>query len=154
MAAVEIISYTPELQSRFEQINKEWVEQYFTLEPFDREQLERPDEQIIAKGGAILFARENDEIIGTVGLVKTQEEGVYELIKMGVLPKARGKKIGLRLVEAMLVKAKEMGGKKVVLYSSSKLAAALHIYQQAGFVTLQPECGKYERCDVKMEKLL
>jgi N-acetylglutamate synthase-like GNAT family acetyltransferase len=154
MTSIEIIPYAPELQSSFEQINKEWVEQYFTLEPFDQEQLEHPDEQIIAKGGAILFARENDEIIGTVGLVKTQEEGVYELIKMGVLPKARGKKVGLRLVEAMLAKAKEMGGNKVVLYSSSKLAAALHIYQHAGFVTLQPECGKYERCDVKMEKLL
>jgi ribosomal protein S18 acetylase RimI-like enzyme len=55
------------------------------------------------------------------------------------------------LVKAILEKAKEMGAKKVVLYSNSKLEAALNIYRKFGFRELVPECGKYLRCDIKME---
>jgi len=150
METIEIISYSPDLQSVFEQINKEWIIQHFSLEPFDVMQLENPEKHILSKGGAILFAKEGEEIIGTVGLVK-MEEGVYEMIKMGVRPKAQGKKVGQMLVKAILEKAQEMGAKKVVLYSNSKLEAALNIYRKFGFSELLPECGKYLRCDIKME---
>lgn len=150
METIQIIDYSPEFQHAFEQINKEWVIQYFSLEPFDIMQLENPEAHILSKGGAILFAKEGEEIIGTVGLVK-MEEGVFELIKMGVRPKAQGKKVGQMLVKAILEKAKEMGAKKVVLYSNSKLEAALNIYRKFRFRELVPECGKYQRCDIKME---
>lgn len=150
MEKIQIIPYSSELQPAFEQINKEWVIQYFSLEPFDIMQLENPEAHILSKGGAILFAKEGEEIIGTVGLVK-MEEGIFEMIKMGVRPKAQGKKVGQMLVKAILEKAKEMGAKKVVLYSNSKLEAALNIYRKFGFRELVPECGKYLRCDIKME---
>jgi len=154
MAPVKIISYQAELKPYFESINRPWVEQYFCLEPFDRLQLEQPEEQVIAKGGAILFAEDETGIIGTVGLLPTADPQVYELIKMGVVPEARGKKIGLHLVEAILQKAKELGASKVVLYTHDKLAAALRIYEMAGFALSQPECGKYVRCNIRMEKIL
>lgn len=150
MEKIQIIPYSSELQPAFEQINKEWVIQYFSLEPFDIMQLENPEAHILSKGGAILFAKEGEEIIGTVGLVK-MGEGIFEMIKMGVRPKAQGKKVGQMLVKAILEKAKEMGAKKVVLYSNSKLEAALNIYRKFGFRELVPECGKYLRCDIKME---
>lgn len=150
MEKIQIIPYSSELQPAFEQINKEWVIQYFSLEPFDIMQLENPEAHILSKGGAILFAKEGEEIIGTVGLVK-MEEGIFEMIKMGVRPKAQGKKVGQMLVKAILEKAKEMGAKKVVLYSNSKLEAALNIYRKFVFRELVPECGKYLRCDIKME---
>lgn len=147
---VQIIDYSPEVQPQFEKINKEWVEKYFTLEPFDLEQLGNPQEIILNKGGAILFAKEGEEIIGTVGLAKSGEN-TFEMIKMAVIPKAQGKKVGRLLATSILEKAKSMGAKKVVLYSNTKLEAALNLYRKFGFKEIPPECGKYGRCDIKME---
>jgi ribosomal protein S18 acetylase RimI-like enzyme len=147
---VQIIDYSPELQPHFESINKEWVEKFFSLEPFDIEQLQNPQEVILNKGGAILFAKEGEEIIGTVGLSKS-EEGIFEMVKMAVIPQAQGKKVGQLLASSILEKARSMGARKVVLYSNSKLETALNIYRKFGFKDTTPECGKYGRCDVKME---
>lgn len=150
MNTIEIIEYTPDLQPEFERINKQWVEQFFSLEEFDRNQLEHPQEYIIDKGGAILFARDGGQILGTVGLVKSGED-VYEMIKMGVSPEARGKGVGQLLGKAILQKARALGGRKVVLYSSSKLEAALALYRKIGFKDIPMGCGQYGRCNVKME---
>jgi ribosomal protein S18 acetylase RimI-like enzyme len=150
METLKIIDYSPELQPFFESINKEWVEKYFSLEPFDIAQLGNPEEHILAKGGTIIFAKEGDAIVGTVGLAKVGE-GVYEMIKMGVTPAAQGKKVGQLLARAILEKARQMGAVKVLLYSNTKLEAALHMYRKLGFRELVPECGKYMRCDIKME---
>ena len=146
----QIIHYSPQLQSHFERINKEWVEKYFSLEPFDIHQLENPEEVIINSGGAILFAKEGEEIIGTVGLSKS-DEGIFEMIKMAVVPQSQGKKVGHLLATSILEKAKSMGAKKVVLYSNTKLEVALNLYRKFGFKETPPECGKYGRCDIKME---
>jgi GNAT superfamily N-acetyltransferase len=150
MEPITIIDYSPGHQAHFESINKEWVEKYFYLEPFDIAQLKNPEEYILAKGGAIIFAKEGEEIVGTVGLAKVAD-GVYEMIKMGVIPKAQGKKVGQLLAQAIIEKAKAMGAVKVLLYSNTKLEAALNIYRKLGFRELVPECGKYQRCDIKME---
>lgn len=147
---VQIIDYSPELQPHFEKINKEWVEKYFILEPFDVEQLSNPQEVILNKGGAILFAKEGEEIIGTVGLAKSAD-GTFEMIKMAVIPEAQSKKVGHLLAASILEKARTMGAKKVVLYSNTKLKAALYLYRKFGFRETTPECGKYGRCDIKME---
>ena len=150
MNELAVIPFSSDLKSEFETINKTWVQEYFTLEPFDIEQLENPEKTIIETGGDIIFAKLGDEIVGTVGLAKV-EEGVYEMVKMGVKQSAQGKGIGMFLGKAIIEKAKEMGGKKLVLYSSTKLQPALHIYKKLGFTESIPEAGKYCRCDVKME---
>jgi GNAT superfamily N-acetyltransferase len=148
-ANIQVIDYSPNFQKHFEYINKLWIEDLFALEDFDQRQLQSPEEYIIEPGGAILFAAIDDQIVGTVGLTKINSH-TYELIKMGVLPSARGKKVGQVLVNAALAKAKMLGATDVVLYTNTKLAAAISIYKKVGFVEVQKECGKYERCDLKM----
>lgn len=150
MENIKILSYRPELQVYFESINKEWIKAHFSLEPVDVEVLENPQRNILDKGGAILFAAIQDEVVGTVAL-KFQEERVYEMTKMGVLPAAQGKKVGWTLAKAILEQAKEMGAEKVVLYSSRKLIPAIGMYRKLGFQEVVPEEGKYSRCDIKME---
>jgi GNAT superfamily N-acetyltransferase len=150
MSAIQIIDFNPNLQTDFERITKQWVEKYFSLEPFDIAQLENPDENILSKGGAILFAKEGEKIIGTVGLLKV-EDGVFEMVKMGVIPEAQGRKVGKLLAMAVLEKAKAFGANKVILYTNSKLEVALNLYRKIGFRESVPECGKYSRCDIKME---
>jgi len=148
--AIQIIPFENSLRIHFEIINKAWVEELFSIEPFDKEQLEQPEKTILEKGGAIIFAKKGKEIVGTVGLSKIDEQ-TYELIKMGVSKNAQGLGIGKKLAIAILEKAKEMGAGKVVLYTHTKLQAALKIYQDLGFVEVPVMDGKYCRCDLMME---
>ncbi|WPR76381.1 GNAT family N-acetyltransferase [Algoriphagus sp. NG3] len=150
MENIEILPYSSELNPFFKSINQAWVEQYFSLEPFDIAQLDNPDDIVIKPGGTIIYAKLGEEIVGTVGLHKISDKE-FELIKMGVSASAQGKGVGMVLAKAILAKAKEMGGKKVVLYTHSKLSAALKIYQKLGFRPAELEEGKYCRCDTKME---
>lgn len=150
MDQVEILPYSPAYNSAFKAINQAWVESLFSLEPFDIEQLDRPEETIVKTGGTIIFAKLGQEIVGTVALYKAGED-TFEMIKMGVDPKAQGKGLGMLLGKSIIQKAREMGGKKLILYSNTKLEAALHIYKKLGFKSAIPEAGKYCRCDVKME---
>jgi GNAT superfamily N-acetyltransferase len=147
---IQLLDYSTELQPYFEKISKEWVEHYFALEPWDIEQLKDPDAHIINKGGVILFAKSGGEIVGTVGLMPVSS-GVFELVKMGVTASARGQRVGQLLAAGILDKARSIGASKIILYTNSKLGAALHIYRKLGFRALLPEAGKYQRCDIKME---
>ena len=151
MQTFEIIPFSSELQPFFESINKAWVTRYFSLEPFDIDQLEHPEETILAKGGTILFAKIGNEIVGTVGLIP-KDESTCEMIKMGVDPSAQGKGVGLALGKAILEKAGKMGFTKMALYSNTKLKPALHLYKKLGFQEVIAECGVYGRCDIKMER--
>lgn len=126
---------------------------YFSLEPFDLAQLENPEQTILEKGGEIIFAQVGDEILGTVALIP-EGENTCEMIKMGVLPSAQGKGIGLALGKAIILKAKERGFSKMELYSSTKLDSALRLYKKLGFQEIEVGCNPYGRCDVKMELAL
>ena len=146
----EIIPFSPDLQPYFESINKAWVTQYFSLEPFDLAQLENPEQTILAKGGEIIFAKIGVHIAGTVALIPS-EEGVWEMIKMGVSPEFQGKGAGELLGKQILEVARQKGATKVRLYTHTKLEAAIKLYHRLGFVSCELECGAYGRCNQKME---
>jgi len=151
MPFIDIIDYLPELQPHFERINKAWVEQYFSLEPFDIAQLENPEANILDKGGHIIFAQEQGQVLGTVALIPSKEHGTFEMIKMGVALEGQGRGIGFQLGKAILDKAKALGAQKVILYSNTKLAAALNLYKKLGFLEVDMGCSQYSRCNIKME---
>jgi len=146
---LQIIGYESAHQPWFEKLNREWIERHFWMEPLDVEVLQHPDKHIIEQGGAILMARLDDEIAGTVAL-KWVAPGVYEFTKMAVDERFRGRKIGQRLADSALHKARTLGAKKVILYSSTKLVPALALYRKLGFVDV-PVDGPYKRSDIKME---
>jgi GNAT superfamily N-acetyltransferase len=150
MEKVHIHHYTPELAPYFLSINQEWIERFFAMEPFDIAQLQKPQKTIRDHGGEVLFAEWQKEIVGTVALKKINESQ-YELIKMGVLPKAQGKNIGLLLGNAALEWAKAQGAAKVILYSNTILSPAISLYRKMGFQETPMESGTYDRCDIKME---
>lgn len=148
---VEIIEYNQKLKDYFKTLNLEWLEKYFHVEPIDLEVLSNPDVNIIAPGGAILFARYNGKIIGTCALKKSKNS-TYELTKMAVTPKAQGLQAGKKLGEAILKVAKEKGATLVYLESNRKLMPALNLYKKLGFIdAISPFESDYERSDVYME---
>ncbi|WP_174287146.1 GNAT family N-acetyltransferase [Sphingomonas bacterium] len=149
-----ILPFTDDLAGAFHAINAQWIETMFTLEPTDREVLEHPRARIIDPGGDIHFvAAEGLGVVGTCALQKTGE-GRFELTKMGVLESARGRKAGECLLHAMIARAAELGADTLYLLTSSRCAAAIHLYEKAGFVhdadILRDYGARYARCDVAM----
>jgi ribosomal protein S18 acetylase RimI-like enzyme len=150
---VEIIPFTTALTEPIKTLNIEWLKKYFKVEPKDEIVLSNPQGEIIDKGGMIFYAKYNDEIIGTVSLIKI-DETTFELSKMAVTDGVQGLGIGKKLMVHCMDIAEEKGIKKLILYSNRKLLPAIHLYEKFGFVEISLEDGVYERADIKMERII
>ena len=150
---VEIIPFTTALTEPIKTLNIEWLKKYFKVEPKDEIVLSNPQGEIIDKGGMIFYAKYNDEIIGTVSLIKI-DETTFELSKMAVTDGVQGLGIGKKLMVHCMDIAEEKGIKKLILYSNRKLLPAIHLYEKFGFVGIALEDGVYERADIKMERII
>lgn len=152
--ALTLREFDDTLARDFHDINAEWIEAMFTLEPTDREVLENPRERIVAPGGDILFVEADGRgVVGACALQKTGP-GAFELTKMGVRETARGLKAGEFLLAGVLDRAKQLGAEKLYLLTNHKCAAAIHLYEKLGFehdAAIKAEYGaRYARCDVAM----
>lgn len=147
---ITILDFSPERARFFERLNREWIERYFEMEPPDYLMLQNPETQIIEKGGAVLFAATADgEIVGTLALIPAGED-CLELAKMAVAETAQGRGIGGLLGEAAVTRAREMGAKRVILYTNTLLQPAIRLYRRLGFQEIPVEKNYYNRADFKM----
>jgi len=151
---LRIRDYAPGLQKVFYDINAEWIEAMFRLEPADREVLDDPQAHILDGGGAILFVEAPGlGIVGTCALRKTGPNSA-ELTKMGVRASARGLKAGEYLLAATIERAKAMGIDDLYLLTNSACKAAIHLYEKLGFAhdaeVMARYAARYQRCDVAM----
>lgn len=149
---VEIVAYEPRYKQDFVRLNKEWIEAYFKLEESDLKTFENIDSYIIAQGGQVFLAREeNGEIVGCCALIPHPERNCYELAKMAVSPKAQGRGVGRLLGEALLDYARRHGVKRIFLEGNTRLVASIALYRRLGFREIPMTEVAYERCDIKME---
>lgn len=148
---VEIVPFEPRLREHFYALNAAWLKKHFVIEPIDEQVLRDPERGVLKAGGAIFFALLGDLVIGTCALLH-DAPGVYELSKMGVEESFRGLGAGRRLLDAAIAEFHRRRGHTLFLESNSRLKAALHMYERAGFV-LQPTIragSHYARADVYM----
>src|ERR1043165_4484034 len=141
---VRIIGYSPELQIFFENLNRAWIERYFKMEALDLQLLQDPQTHIIDKGGTVLFAEIDGRIVGTVAL-KPYDAETLELAKMAVDENYQGHGIGEKLGHAAVEKARELGAKKVILFTNSVLQPALRLYARLGFEKIPLEGQIFKR---------
>lgn len=156
-ADLSIRGFSDELAGAFRDINAQWIQAMFHLEPTDREVLENPRARIVDPGGDILFVeRAGVGIVGACALQKTGDH-CFELTKMGVLESARGAKAGEFLLKAVLRRARELDARTLYLLTHSSCEAAIHLYEKLGFVhdaQIMRDFGlRYERCNVAMRYL-
>jgi len=153
MKEVEIIEYTNKYHDDFKNLNYKWLKNHDLLEPLDEIILNNPEEKILDKGGHIFLARYDNNIVGTACLIYHNKE-TFEIAKVAVSSEYRGLGIGSKLVEKCIEVAKKDHASRVILYSNSKLRAALGLYKKFGFKEISSENIKYEEADIKMELTL
>jgi putative acetyltransferase len=100
----------------------------------------------------------NGILVGGAGVFPTPElpEGMCELVKMYLLPVARGKGIGKVLIEGAFNQARKLGYRKMYLETMPELKTAIGMYEKMGFSYLKGSLGKsgHNGCDIWMEKTL
>jgi len=84
------------------------------------------------------IAEKDGEVVGSVLLVKKTDE-IAKLRLLIVDPKARGLGIGKRLVSECERFAKQVGYKKITLWTNANLHAAKHIYGSTGYHLIDEE---------------
>lgn len=105
------------------------------------------------------FVAEKDgQVAGGGGIYPTDglPEDTCELVKMYLLPAARGTGLGRTLIEKCIAKAKELGYRRIYLETMPELRQALNIYAKFGFEFLKGPMGNsgHTGCSLWMLKKL
>ena len=146
-----IIPYRDSDAAAFYALNRAWLDEHGLYEEPDERQLADPVGQIIEPGGAIWVAVAGGEVIGTAAVLP-HGPGEVEIVKLTVAEPARGQGLGRRLAERCIEAARAMGARRIVLVSSSRLGAALRLYEALGFHHVPPPGNPvYSTADVYME---
>ena len=85
----------------------------------------------------------NRQIVGGGGIFPTEglPEDTCELVKMYLLPEARGRGLGRLILEQCLQKAKEAGFRNIYIETMPELKLALKVYEKFGFEYLPAPLG-------------
>lgn len=150
---IEIVAYQPQYKETFYQLNRQWIELHWQLEPHDIELLENPEKHILEKGGHIFVALYNGTPVGVCALTTMPGNTTYdfELAKLAVDTSIQRKGIGRKLCEAAIKKAIRSGAKKLFLESNTRLKPAIALYRKLGFKELPEYHPAYARGDIQME---
>jgi putative acetyltransferase len=105
--------------------------------------------------GSIYYVAEMDQkIIGGAGIFPSKDlpKGTCELVKMYLIPEARGHGLGKLLIDRCLHFAENNGYKKVYIETMPELKKAVGIYEKYGFKKLGGPLGNtgHFGCDVWM----
>ncbi|HXT21818.1 MAG TPA: GNAT family N-acetyltransferase [Thermoanaerobaculia bacterium] len=150
-AEVEIVPFEDRFAGDFDRLNREWLERFGLLEALDEQHLADPRGTIVAGGGELFLALRDGVVVGTCGIHPTGD-GDYELVKLTVVESERGRGLARRLTARAIEHARNAGARRVHLFSSSRLAGAVRLYESMGFLhrPLSGDAG-YSTADVYME---
>ena len=84
-------------------------------------------------------ARRDGEIVGSVFLMRGDDAGTGKLRLLYVEPEARGLGIGAALVDACVSTARQMGYRRLTLWTNDVLVAARRLYEAAGFALVSEQ---------------
>ena len=149
MSNVTIVSFDEEYSSIFYELNKLWIEESWLLEESDKFDLLNPKESIIDKGGEIFFALIDDNVVGTVAMIRSADR-IYELAKMTVDINYRGNGVANKLMDQCLNYAMNNNEQQIYLITNDTLVIARNFYDKYGFKEVKLDSDKYLRGNVKM----
>ena len=95
-------------------------------------------------GSVYFVAYLNEQLLGGGGIFPTAglPEDTCELVKMYLLPAARGKGLGLALLKRCIEFARVSGYRHIYLETMPELTLAIKLYEKAGFKKRNQPMGK------------
>ncbi len=108
------------------------------FQDFDAEVANLPGKYSPPQGELLLAKDASGVSIGCVAVRPMTEESACEMKRLYVSPNGRGKGLGKALMEAIVVRATEMGYAEIRLDTLSSLTEAVAMYRKYGFVDIPP----------------
>jgi len=102
------------------------------------EELKNLAERYTPPNGKLLIALEDAEVLGMIAYHKYSET-CCEMKRLYVRPAYRGRKIGEKLIEELIRRAKQAGYQEMILDTIVPLQSAIYLYKKFGFT----ECEAY-----------
>ena len=96
------------------------------------------EHQLTVLNHNFVLATEGEIPVGFASYSAHENEAVYHLNKIYVLPNQQGKKIGKKLLDYVLKNVKEAGASSLQL-NVNRFNKALHFYEKAGFKIVRKE---------------
>ena len=114
-----------------------WLGMSLCFQNFEEEVATLPG-RYASLGGRLYVAYDEGEPIGCIAL-RGIAAGVCEMKRLYLRDAARGKGVGLRLIEQVLADAREIGYEKMRLDTyPPKMGKAVSLYESHGFHTIDP----------------
>jgi hypothetical protein len=150
-AEVEIVPFEDRYAGDFARLNREWLEDHGLIEPIDERHLRDPRGTIVAGGGELFLALRDGVVVGHLRDSPRRRRRLRARQADGGGERARSRHRP-RLTQQALGLARAAGARTVRLYSSSRLPAAVRLYESMGFRHLpMPSDADYTTADVYME---
>lgn len=151
---MNIIEYKEKYKNDFIQFNKDWIiDNFGFLEKEDIDTFNHIEENL-SKGAMIYFAIENNVVLATCMVKPLNDNGIWELCKLGSNKHLPHKGAGSAVFEAAMNWAINHKAQKLFILSNSKLKAAVHIYEKYGFHEIKLEDYEYARGDIAFEYIV
>lgn len=151
---MEIIKYQEKYKDYFIQFNTDWiVDNFGSLEQEDIDTFEHIDDSL-RNGAMIYFALEDEAVLATCMAKPLDDNGTWELCKLGSNKQLPHRGAGSAVFEAAMNWAIHHGAKKLFILSNSKLKPALHIYEKYGFHEVRLTDYEYVRGDIAFERIV
>ena len=142
---------SPDATALTARLDAELAERYPDLE---RSRLEQAPAQVAIGRGLFLIARVAGEPVGC-GALRIIGSTMGEIKRMYVVPAARGKKIGRRLLTELEAYARDDGLCCLVLRTGRRQPEAIRLYIQSGFMHIPSFGGHFDSgIRVRMAKAL
>jgi putative acetyltransferase len=132
---------------------EQWLGMSLCFQSFEDELADLPG-KYAAPSGRLYLARIDGETVGCIALRKL-EEGICEMKRLYLRESARGKGVGVTLIEKVIADAIEMGYERMRLDTyPPKMGKAVSLYEAHGFLEIPPYYHNPHEGVLFMEKML
>jgi putative acetyltransferase len=132
---------------------EQWLGMSLCFQSFEEELADLPG-KYAAPSGRLYLARINGEAVGCIALRKL-DEGICEMKRLYLRESARGRGVGVTLIEKIIEDAIEIGYDRMRLDTyPPKMGKAVSLYEAHGFYAIPPYYHNPHNGVLFMEKVL